>query len=296
MKSKYIALALAVLCGVLCAGKVDKKMSKRDFLIESYSPAYCQALALAYGDENMMSEGGSPELGLLLDNIDVTGKTVLDFGCGMGGNTFFFVQDYAAAQAIGIDINKEMLENATAQTPGDCKGKVIFQLSGEENSLPVADSSVDLIFEKGAICHLSLDERKELYKEFLRILKPGGEIVFMDIVPLNEGTWAPEVAAMEEAEALPIFAQTADSWSGALTAAGFSDVSYADISSRYVTYAKESADRLQQPQVKESFLKLLSKEEHAEHVAGYAGIATTLERGDTQIIRFYGRKSPVTSL
>ena len=122
---------------------------------------------------------------------------MLDFGCGAG------VDLVAAAsltghsgRVVGVDLTEEMVQKArknlaSASVPN---GEVVLV---ESESLPFPDCSFDLVISNGVI-NLS-PHKQECFLEIRRILKPGGELRFADVVldaesrpdqPINADAWS----------------------------------------------------------------------------------------------------------
>jgi SAM-dependent methyltransferase len=107
------------------------------------------------------------------------GETVLDLGSGAGFDCFLAAGKVGASgKVIGVDMTPEMVERAGANAKNHGVENVEFRL-GEIESLPVADSSVDVIISN-CVINLSPDKLKSL-KEAYRVLKKGGRIAFSDI-------------------------------------------------------------------------------------------------------------------
>jgi len=104
---------------------------------------------------------------------DVRGKTVLDFGCGAGGNIVPLVE--RGARVIAIDISPEMV-GLTRQRLALAGIEATVQVgSAYETGLP--DASVDVIFCINLIHHLDIEQVR---KEMRRILAKDGVIVLQE--------------------------------------------------------------------------------------------------------------------
>ncbi|WP_435365756.1 class I SAM-dependent methyltransferase [Haloarchaeobius sp. DYHT-AS-18] len=110
---------------------------------------------------------------------DVTGKRVLDAGCGHGRYTEWLLERGAAV--VAVDKNEEMLEQARRRI-GD---RAVIRQGDITAPLEFAgDDEFD-----GVICGLSLhyvEDWRQPFREFARILKPGGFLVFSAQNPVDE--------------------------------------------------------------------------------------------------------------
>ena len=110
---------------------------------------------------------------------DVTGKRVLDAGCGPGAYAEWLLDH--GAQVVAVDANEKMLAHARERT-GD---RAEFHLANLNAPLDfLANASFDLV-----ICPLVLDYIRDwtpLFREFHRLLRPGGVLVFSHGHPASE--------------------------------------------------------------------------------------------------------------
>ena len=130
-----------------------------------------------------------------LDYILAEPKVIVDLGAGTGEHTAALAKRYPRARTYGLDLAEPMLKKMRKRSKWL---RPIRPVCADIQSLPFADNSIDLIFSSLAMqwCE-SLDET---FKEFRRVLRPGGFILFSTFGPdtLNElrQSWA----AVDESE------------------------------------------------------------------------------------------------
>jgi SAM-dependent methyltransferase len=93
-----------------------------------------------------------------------TGGVVVDAGCGPG-HVAAYLADHGA-QVIGADLSPAMCALASRET--------VPALAADMTALPFRDEAVAGVVSLYAVIHLDEDARLAAYREFARVLRPGG--------------------------------------------------------------------------------------------------------------------------
>ena len=132
-----------------------------------------------------------PEAQLQLLPVDMAGMTAIELGCGTGYVSAWMVR--RGASVVGIDNSEQQL--ATARRLADEHGVSLTLLHGNAERVPYPDGHFDFaISEYGAA--IWCDPTRWL-PEAHRLLKPGGQLVFLGNHPLAIICMPPSGAACE---------------------------------------------------------------------------------------------------
>lgn len=101
---------------------------------------------------------------------------ILDVGCGYGRAFQMLSDRFRPVRMIGIDIDAKMLEISKRQAEKHSLAVDLKQASS--SSLPFPAESVDMVFCHQTFHHL-IDQHAAL-REFHRVLKPGGVLLFAE--------------------------------------------------------------------------------------------------------------------
>jgi len=146
--------------------------------------------ALAHTDLSAFDEfhiGGRHATTELSSQIDLPrGAHVLDVGSGLGGPSRFFAAE-RGWKIDGIDLTPEYVEVATklSQKVG-LAGSVSYRVANAAK-LPFADAS----FDGAYMLHVGMNipDKKSVFAEVRRVLKPGGVFAIYDIFRESDGAF-----------------------------------------------------------------------------------------------------------
>ena len=186
--------------------------------------------SIGYTEEELKAVPEGANLGLGCGNPVALaslreGETVLDLGSGAGFDCFLAANNVGkTGRVIGIDMTPEMLEKARENADKSNYANVEFRL-GEIENLPVADNSVDVVISN-CVINLAPDKRR-VFMEAFRVLKPGGRLMVSDMVLLKE---LPDFIknSVEAYIGCISGALMRDEYIGAIKAAGFQEVRIVD--------------------------------------------------------------------
>ncbi len=113
---------------------------------------------------------------------DLSGKKVLDAGCAAGWYTQKLLE--RGADVIATDISPDMVEATQRRVKEQAK---VLCMDLEAAPLPFLDCSFDYIVSSLTLHYINDWER--IFREFKRILKPKGKLLFSIHHPITDITW-----------------------------------------------------------------------------------------------------------
>lgn len=192
---------------------------------QEYDDKLVMLLEALWG-EGYLSPGGDAETALVLEGLDVSGKRVLDIGCGTGGCAFFIHRTFLPASVTGVDVERGVVDKANADAAARGFGGSVRFVAVEPGRLPFADGSFDVVFSKDSIVHI--DDKHSLATEIARVLSPGGVFCCSDWMKGDDLPKSPALLHYEATEGLGFGLASPDVYFAALRAAGFERIAYTD--------------------------------------------------------------------
>ena len=181
---------------------------------------------IGYSDDDLAQIPDEANLGLGCGNPTALaslqpGEVVLDLGSGAGMDAFLAAGKVGPhGRVIGVDMTDDMVAKARQNARQAGYANVEFR-QGLIEELPVDDESVDVIISN---CVINLSPQKDrVFREALRVLKPGGRLMISDVVLERE--LPPEI--LERADVIIGCvggASLRSEYLGLIEAAGFADL------------------------------------------------------------------------
>jgi SAM-dependent methyltransferase len=223
-----------------------------------YPADFVDRLEILWG-EGFLSPGGPEEVRAIVAGIDLTGKSVLDVGCGTGGVDFVLAGELNASRVVAIDVQAELLDRAQARLESaqpHLAGKVEFHLVSL-GPLNWPNETFDVVFSKDSLIHIR--DKAAMYDEVLRVLKPGGVFTASDWLGGENTHSSPDWQRVIELTQHSFHMATAAEAETMLRAAGFVDVTSVDRNAWYSEFTKQEVRDLEGP-LRERLLEVLHED------------------------------------
>lgn len=207
---------------------------------DHYPPRLIAMLEAIWG-EGFLSPGGPDEVARVIGTHDLTGKSVLDIGCGAGGIDIALVQTHGAGYVTGLDVEDPVINHARGLVERAGLTSRIGLVKVAPGPLPFPPETFDVVFSKDSIIHIP--DKHALMAEVFRVLKPGGWFLASDWLIGTEDI-SPMMADYIAAEGLDFGMATAPRYLDAMTKAGFTTKSATSRNAWYREKAREELARL----------------------------------------------------
>src|SRR5689334_22475654 len=117
---------------------------------------------------------------------------VLEVGSGSGGPVVYLAEQ-RACHVTGVDINQNGVANAEKLAAArGVVDRAEFRAIDASEPLPFPDSSFDAVLSNDAMCHIP--HRLEVLRDWHRVLRPGGRMLFTDALVITGQVSHDEIA------------------------------------------------------------------------------------------------------
>jgi len=115
----------------------------------------------------------------VVQDVDLTNKSLVEVGCGRGGGASFFVRYKNPRSYIGIDLSDQAIKWGQSLALPNSQW-----LRACATTLPLADNSIDVLINvESSHCYPSM---AKFLQEVKRVLKPNGYLAYCDMRRLAE--------------------------------------------------------------------------------------------------------------
>jgi len=224
-----------------------------------------------------MSSGGPAAVAAIVDNTEIAGKEVLDIGCGLGGPGVLLASEHGAASVIGIDIQREQVERASALAASKrMAGKVSFRLV-EPGPLPFDEAAFDVVFSDGVI--VQIPDKRALFEQIYRVLRVGGSFVAGDFLTGVDADSSELISEHRENTGLSFHVETPEQTQGLLSSIGFRDVNLYNNTETLIRLLKEEIRRISaNGDLRQRMVEVVGKESADRPVQSWKRMLAMTER------------------
>jgi len=138
-----------------------------------------QVEVLFNGAANATRRQALPPIHEVLAGRDQRHLKLLDVGCGTGRFLEFVKQAWPRLPGIGLDLSEAYLKEAKRHLKH--RSRIDF-VAGNGESIPLPDESQDIVTSIFTFHELPPEARRNTFREFVRVLKPGGRVVVVDSI------------------------------------------------------------------------------------------------------------------
>jgi len=209
------------------------------------------------------------------------GSKVLDVGCGIGGSAFYMVKNFQV-NVIAVDLSTNMLEIAKERAKEFEGEKVQFVLC-DVTTVEYEPESFDVIYSRDTILHIQ--DKEHLFKNFLKWLKPGGELLITDYCcsPGEHSERFKAYVAQRHYHLLSV-----ENYGKLLEKVGFLDVRAEDRTKQFVEVLATEKARLES--TRSEFLKEFSEDDLDSLIQGWSDKLVRCGDGDQKWGLFFAKK------
>ena len=241
---------------------------------DEYDDDMVALLELVWG-KGFLSPGGPDNVKKTVAGLDLAGKLVLDIGCGIGGPALVLAGELGA-RVIGFDLEAPLIARAEANAREAGLAERVEFRRVDPGPLPLEDASVDTVFSCG--CFIHVDDKPAMFREVLRVLRPGGPLACYDWMR-GGAPYSADMRYWFKMEGLTYAMETLEAYGRLLEEAGFTEVEVRDDSQAYHDLAHREYEAMQGP-LKARMIEVLGQEQQEYYLENWRASVIVLDKGE----------------
>ena len=248
---------------------------------EIYTKENVPLFEAVYGP-GLISLGGIAAVDQMFQGFALRDKHLLDIGFGIGGMAHYLAEK--GAFVTGVEVHAWMTEYAISKAPEKLKNRLRFLTYAPDGTIPLHASSIDLVYSKGVLTNVS--DKKSLFTEIARVLKPGGQICFVDwLVPENDGPSSHRLRLGDMS-----YKETRSTYETLLHSCGIHSLEFLDWTASYLGYARDLGKKLSSQDHRDAYQKIIDSSLRNEILKANEDLIASMESGSQISMRIVGTK------
>jgi len=241
---------------------------------EEYDENLTAMLELIWG-KGFMAPGGQGNVRRIVEGLELSGKSVLEIGCGLGGGAILLADQYGAS-VLGLEVEAPLVDCARAYAAGAGVDDQVEIRLVEPGPLDIDDASIDVVYSSGVFIHV--EDKLAMFKDLLRVLKPGGALTAYDWLK-GPGPLSPAMHEWIRLEELTFSLDTLENYASLLRDAGFEEVRATDASNWYAVNARLEYEQMTGP-LHNQITDLVGDKKRDHFFEDWAAMVRVLETGE----------------
>jgi len=234
--------------------------------------------------KDYVSSGGLETTVEFCKQLDMKrGQKVLDIGFGIGGSAFHFNQVYGC-DVLGIDLSTNMVDIGIQKLKEYGYSGINFEVA-DATKREFEAESYDLVYSRDTILHI--EDKLNLFKNFYKWTKPGGQCFITDYCAGPRSMWDKEFTEYVASRGYHL--HTPEDYGKILEQAGFCEVKAIDNTAAWREVLEAEIAKIEGPLRKE-FLNDFSEKDLNDLVSGWKAKLVRVDSGCQRWGVFYAKK------